>query len=186
MKKFLIVLLLLLVLVGCKGPTLENYTITFDTDTEISIPDLSVTKGRVINIPDDPTREGYTFDWWYIDEACTTPLELNYIPTQSMTIYANWIPDQYQITFITNGGSTIAPVTIDRDQQLTSPIAPTRQDYTFVGWCSDIDLTIPYVLTTPVTSSFTLYAKWEEVIHPLLNLEEYRSLCGHSPGETTK
>lgn len=173
MKKFLILLLLLLVLVGCKGPSLENYTITFETDTELSIPDLSVTKGRIINLPDDPTREGYTFDWWYIDESCTIPLELNYIPTQSMTIYANWIPDQYQITFITNGGSTIAPVTVDRDKLLVEPVAPTRQDYTFVGWCSDIDLNSLYVFTTPVTSSFTLYAKWEEVLHPLLNLEEY-------------
>ena len=37
---------------------------------------------------------------------------------------------------------------------------PTREGYAFVGWYSDEQFTNKYDFTTPVTSSFTLYAKW--------------------------
>ena len=43
---------------------------------------------------------------------------------------------------------------------VTLPEMPARAGYTFAGWYSDIDLTMPWLETTPVTADMTLYAAW--------------------------
>lgn len=43
---------------------------------------------------------------------------------------------------------------------MTLPEPPARAGYTFAGWYSDIDLTMPWLETTPVTADMTLYAAW--------------------------
>ncbi|MDD4212442.1 MAG: InlB B-repeat-containing protein [Bacilli bacterium] len=172
MKKLCTFLLILMALVGCKVTTPQTYTITFDTIDGTSIPSVDISKGMIMMIPDDPEREGYTFDWWYLDTEYTTPLDLSYTPTSSITIYAKWIPNQYQIAFVINGGVAISPMSALHGEPITLP-TPTRQYYTFAGWYRDIELENAFLSTELITGAITLYAKWEEIIHPLLELEEY-------------
>lgn len=65
-----------------------------------------------------------------------------------------------RVTFQTNGGGDIPPRMVYRGNALTLPEPPARAGYTFAGWCSDIDLTMPWLETTPVTADMTLYAAW--------------------------
>ena len=39
---------------------------------------------------EDPTKEGFTFDGWYIDEAGTTPFHFGNVIQENMTVYAMW------------------------------------------------------------------------------------------------
>ena len=64
------------------------------------------------------------------------------------------------MTFQTNGGGDIPPQMVYRGNALTLPEMPARAGYTFAGWYSDIDLTMPWLETTPVTADMTLYAAW--------------------------
>lgn len=40
--------------------------------------------------PEDPTREGYVFDGWYLDENFETPYSFNTVVTDDITLYAKW------------------------------------------------------------------------------------------------
>lgn len=66
-------------------------------DFQTTVANGSVTK------PADPTREGYTFGGWYIDEACTKAYDFSAAVTADMTLYAKWTKNA--VTPGGNGGS---------------------------------------------------------------------------------
>ena len=65
------------------------------------------------------------------------------MPAENMTIKAKWTVNQYTLTFDTNGGSTIAPITQDYGTAITAPADPTKTGYTFAGWTPAIPATMP-------------------------------------------
>ena len=69
---------------------------------------------------------------------------------------------EYTVSFESNGGSTVLSQTINKNGVVAEPAAPTKENFVFAGWYSDQGLTSRYDFSTPVTSSFTLYAKWKE------------------------
>ena len=103
--------------------------------------------GTPVTVPDDPTREGYTFIGWDIPFP-------DKMPAKIMTITAQWKINQYTITFDTAGGSKIAPITQDYGTPITAPANPTREGYTFMGWDKEIPATMP-------ADNVTITAQWE-------------------------
>ena len=66
----------------------------------------------------------------------------------------------YKLTFNTNGGSEISPVSKSSGTIIDlSAYVPTRDGYTFEGWCSDSSLSTR-VTSVTLTSNVTVYAKW--------------------------
>ena len=59
----------------------------------------------------------------------------------------------YTLTFDTNGGSTIAPITQDYGTAITAPADPTKTGYTFAGWTPTIPATMP-------AENMTIKAQW--------------------------
>lgn len=45
-----------------------------------------------IQVPTNPTRDGYTFGGWYVDEALTTPWNFNDAVADGLVLYAKWNP----------------------------------------------------------------------------------------------
>jgi len=132
--------------------TANSYTITFDTDGGSEVAPIAQDCGTAIIAPADPTREGYTFMGW--DKAIPATM-----PAGDMTITAQWRINQYTITFDTDGGSEIAPITLDYGTQITAPADPTREGYTFVGWDKAIPATMP-------AGDMTIKAKWKDSEKP--------------------
>lgn len=82
------------------------------------------------------------------------------------------------VTFNTQGGSTIAPVSVPRGKKVSAPADPTKTgalaegfylgdfpdpdnaDYVFGGWYTDAACTTPYDFDSQLWSNQTLYAKW--------------------------
>ncbi len=131
---------------------INQYTITFDTAGGSAVASITQDYGTAITAPADPTREGYTFIGW--DKAIPTTM-----PAENMTITAKWKVNQYTITFDTNGGSEIAPITQDYGTAITAPADPTREGYTFIGWDTEIPTTMP-------AENITLKAKWKDIEKP--------------------
>lgn len=66
------------------------------------------------------------------------------------------------VTFETNGGTTIEPLTIPSGTTVAKPEEPVKEGYTFAGWYSDTSYTTPWDFGTAVEKDTTLYAKWDE------------------------
>ncbi len=126
---------------------INQYTITVKPENGKA--DITITQdyGTPITAPADPTREGYTFKGWDKEIPKTMPAE-------NMTVKAQWEINQYTISFDTNGGSEIAPITQDYGTKITAPADPTRKGYTFKGWDKEIPKTMP-------AENMTVKAQWE-------------------------
>ena len=125
----------------------NKYTITFDTNGGSEIAPITQDYGTAITAPADPTREGYTFIGW--DKAVPATM-----PAENVTLTAQWEINRYTVTFDTNGGSEIAPITQDYGTAIDAPADPTREGYTFIGWDREIPATMP-------AENVTVTAQWE-------------------------
>ena len=131
---------------------INQYTITFDTNGGSEIASITQDYGTKITAPDNPTRKGYTFKGWDKEIPETMPAE-------NITVKAQWEINQYTITFDTNGGSEIAPITQDYGTEITAPDNPTRKGYTFKGWDREIPETMP-------AENITITARWKDTEKP--------------------
>ena len=126
--------------------TVNQYTLTFDTNGGSTTAPITQDYGTAITAPADPTKTGYTFAGW-------TPAIPATMPAENMTIKAKWTVNQYTLTFDTNGGSAIAPITQDYGTAITAPAEPTKTGYTFAGWTPVIPATMP-------AENMTVTAQW--------------------------
>ena len=108
-------------------------------------------------------RDGYSFGGWFTDSAFENAIDKIALgSTGNMTLYAKWYYTG-TVSFVTNGGSAIEPITQEYGTVLVAPEDPVRDHYTFAGWYSDEALQNEYVFSTMPDIDFTLYAKWEAV-----------------------
>ncbi|MBS5730668.1 MAG: InlB B-repeat-containing protein [Clostridium sp.] len=126
---------------------INRYTVTFDTAGGSEIAPITQDYGTAIAAPADPTREGYTFIGWDREIPANMPAE-------NVTLTAQWEINRYTVTFDTNGGSEIAPITQDYGTAITAPADPTREGYTFIGWDREIPATMP-------AENVTVTAQWQ-------------------------
>ena len=83
-----------------------------------------------------------------------------------MRIVALWTVNRYTLSFDSNGGSAVAPITQDYDTAVTAPAAPTRTGYTFVGWNPSIPATMP-------ANDMTMVAQWMvDETHIFINVKD--------------
>ena len=83
-----IIVLVVLILYGVAN---NGYTVTFDSRGGTDVPSQELMYGDLVEEPDPPTREGYTFAGWYSDEnfRYQWDMDANQV-SQSMTLYAAW------------------------------------------------------------------------------------------------
>ncbi len=107
------------------------------------------------------TRAGYTqVGWSTVDGGEKVyGFEDVYTQNEALTLYPVWNTNKYTITFETNGGSEIAPITQDYGTKITAPDNPTRKGYTFRGWDKEIPKTMP-------AENITITARWKDTEKP--------------------
>ena len=107
------------------------------------------------------TRTGHTQVGWATTDGGEKVYSFGdvYTKNEALTLYPVWNTNQYTITFDTNGGSEIAPITQDYGTAITAPANPTREGYTFIGWDTEIPTTMP-------AENITLKAKWKDIEKP--------------------
>jgi|GEM_PF-6147494 len=84
------------------------------------------------------------------------------MPAQAVTVTANFAIDTFTVTFNSEGGSAVAPLTgIAYGGTITAPADPAYTGHTFAGWYKEDTYINPWVFSSDtVTSDITLYAKW--------------------------
>lgn len=116
----------------------------------------------------DAIRTGYQLAGWYSAPASgsliTRPLE-TYQPASNTTLYAQWMPNAYQIQLDADGGVLEAQPVLHAfyDQSILLPV-PKRTGYIFKGWHSDTaTYRAEYVLNLSSVDGdvVCLQAQWE-------------------------
>ncbi len=141
--------------------TINQYTITFNTNGGNEIAPITENYGTAIIAPADPVRLGYTFSGW--DKEIPTTM-----PSSDMVINALWDENEYVISYKDEGNETYsgsnlsALPTVHAYSSATPLVAGEKEGYTFSGWydnasCSGDPLT---EVATNISNDVTLYAKW--------------------------
>lgn len=143
------------------------YTVTFDSNGGTELPSVSGYFDDVFNAPEQPTRSGYDFSGWFLDDTTfQEPFTFGKFPLDT-TLYAKWIATIYSITYNLDGGTLGANsptgYTIE-DDLIVFPDA-SKIGYTFEGWFANAALSgSPIVAINPnLLQDVTLFAKFEVI-----------------------
>ncbi len=153
---FVLGIIVFLIIRGLNN-SVDEYTITLNNGTGVE--EVKCKKNTMYNL-EELTKENYIFLGWYND----TEKVLKVFCDKDYNLVARFEKDDktsFTITFNSNGGTLVEPITVNRDEKLELPDDPTKEGFKFVGWFDQDD--------TPITNGMvlenkdiTLYAKWEE------------------------
>ena len=139
---------------------LDTHTVTFDAANGSNTNEITVSYGDKLTAPTAPTKAHYSFGGWYYGDKLWI-FDGNVVESD-MTLTAKWIIDTHTVTFDTDGGSNVAPITVDYGSKAVAPTAPTKMHYVFLGWyAGDVE----WSFDSAITENVTLTAKWAPVIY---------------------
>ena len=136
----------------------NSYTLTFDANGGTGGTSVQAKFSAQITAP-SVTREGYTFVGWDSDV-------LDVMPTHSLLYTAQWIANQYNVTFDSNEGTSCSAIVVTYGSPYGELPVTEHSDFTFAGWYNAesgdngygeliTDMTI-----VTIASDHILYAKW--------------------------
>ena len=181
-KKLAIVSLIVLsvfslFIAGCSKKT-EKYTVTFDSDGGTEIASVQVEKGKKITKPEDPSKEHYVFDGWYLEDT-EWVFESNTV-TKNTALTAKWTPEVYSVTLKNYDGTVLATENVSYGslpQYSATPEKPSDAQYTyaFSKWVdeagndaslSNIDknVTLTATFTSTLRSYKIIFKNGEQVL----------------------
>jgi hypothetical protein len=127
---------------------INSYDVVFVVDGE-EVSRVTQEYGTPITAPAEPVKDGYIFDGWdpeFVEGAT--------VPEGGVTYTAQWLSEEYVITFDSNGGSYVAPIVQRAGTPIVAPADPKREYYIFKGWSQEIPEVMP-------KENLTLVAQWE-------------------------
>ena len=132
--------------------------IKYDLDGGTGTIEVEIEKGTIPDKPKNPTKFGYTFKYWTIDNETYNfdkPLE------KDTTIKANYEANVYvKVSFDTDGGNEISSQMIISGNKLESIPTPEKEGYTFLNWEYNNE---KFDQNMKITENITLIAKYEEI-----------------------
>jgi len=201
MKRFIRLLSMFLVIIMVVGmlplsviaENIQNvYTVQFKLSYNgaHTIPSQKVADGECAVQPENVTREGWIFKYWYMRTGHgTQKFDLSQPITEDITLYAHWDEDTeywapiwnrnilngiansnkyedgdtYTVTFDANGSDVEnlpAPQQVKKGECATEPVKPMRDRYVFEGWYTSANGGSKFDFDTKITGDITLYAHW--------------------------
>lgn len=160
-----IIVLLLVALIGatclaaCGGDEVTT-TVTYYVNGSVH-GTASVTTGMTSSGVADPAVDGFTFEGWFTDEACTTPFDFAAYAADenrvNITVYAKMVAsgEPAQVNTITYyvQGSVYDTVTVEGNVLSKNVADPSLDGYTFGGWYTDQSYSATFDLPAYVNSA---------------------------------
>lgn len=140
-------------------PVAKKHTVTFDSGEGSKVDSQTVKEGDPVSKPDNPTREGYTFNGWLLGGD---PYDFTTPVMQDLTLTASWTekaPTLFTVAFNTGGASNIPSQKVKEGDKAARPTDPKRTGYTFTGWQLNGK---DYDWNTPITTDIILTATWQK------------------------
>ena len=132
--------------------TLYARWLTFDSEGGSEITGGVSYSADGVTEPQAPTLDWYDFGGWYLDETFEDEYDFA-LPSASMTVYALWIPTEYEIEYVLGGGENAPsnPATYNVEDEVVFADA-SREGYTFNGWYGNAQFTTEQVTGITVGS----------------------------------
>lgn len=121
--------------------------------------------GNVLPSLPAPEKDGYVFVGWYQDSGYSLPVKSgDTVSGDSVILYAKFISDIVTVTLNYPSGTAeqTQSVLVERGKKLTIGFVPEKQNCKFICWC--LKNGTEYDFDSAVNTSFTLYAKFEELL----------------------
>ena len=119
-----------------------------------------------VTITPDPNRYGAHYSYNSVKSVVSGVVTVD-DPATILKLNVYYDLDFHTLTFETNGGSAIAPVTVRHGNAVARPADPTKDKYTFIGWYADPEFTEEYDFATVLEADKTIYAKFELTSTPI-------------------
>lgn len=124
MKKInylLVILFVFIMLFGCQSSLPKEYLLSFETNGGNTIDDITIEHGQNITNLNEPLRQGYSFDGWFLDNLIfEEEADINMPITADTKFYAKWIDNPKIVINLEDGRKIrmelypkIAPITVD-------------------------------------------------------------------------
>ena len=128
-----------------------------------------------------PTRDGYTFNGWYLEETFENQvLKITQGSCGDKVYYASWEANINTLVFNGNNNTsgTMSDVEICTSANINLPSNNfIKQGYTFKGWSTTADGEVEYLdcasYSMGAYSTYTLYAIWEANVDTKYTVEYY-------------
>ncbi|MEI6578970.1 MAG: InlB B-repeat-containing protein, partial [Eubacteriales bacterium] len=88
----------------------------------------------------------------------------------------------YNVTFNSNGGAAVDPVSVRQGALISELPSPIKENFVFLGWFTDSELTNQFYAETPVQADLTLYAKYAPVENQQKSADNTFTLIDQLPG----
>ena len=139
----------------------NTYTITYEFGelTDVINPNQNTyTYGEGL-ILKDPSRLGYTFDGWYLNNVKVN--EISTTTIDDLILEGRFTPIEYTISFNSDGGTNIEEVKYEYGKELSLP-EPSKAGYTFIGWYFNDEVVTPDIIAqNAIDNAITLTARYE-------------------------
>ena len=144
----------------------KKLTVSFDVDNKEYYEISDVKKGSIIEKPQDPTKEGYTFIGWFINDK-----EFNFDEpiTENVKLESKWSINKYKVTIKTFFGNETEK-TVEHNSIISKPEDPKKTGYIFAGWYSEGKL---FDFNTKITKDYVIEAKWTTQVYANYTVEYY-------------
>ncbi len=110
-----------------------------------------------------PTRENYSFTGWYDENGHRIDDSTVRGSATSFTVYAQWAPKQFTLTYNANGGSvSTTSKTLAFGDTLGTLPTPTRDYYNFLGWFDANGHEVTSATKPSSATNLTITAKWQK------------------------
>lgn len=141
------------------GNNKKMCTVQFESNGGSKVSGTEIVCGRTVKQPEDPTKEGFSFEGWILEGD---PFDFGTGIYKNATLVAKWKTNEgtetVTVKFDTDGGSKMEDVEIAKGRTISRPsIAPTKMGYVFEDWYLGDEV---YDFSKPVNENITLRAKW--------------------------
>lgn len=140
----------------------NSYTVTFEANGGEAVASQAIEKNGELSEPNEPTKEGYKFDGWFLNAELTTEVSFPITITKDTTLYAKWLK-YHKVTFEANGGTSVEGMTVTEKDAVDNIDSPRKDYHRFDGWYLDEGFTTVAIFPLNVNKDTVLYAKWLKI-----------------------
>ncbi len=142
--------------------TPKTFTVTYDANGgSVSPSSKTLTFGDALGTLPTPTRANYNFAGWRLSDGTAVNASSKPGTAANFTIYANWTPKTFTLTYDAKGGS-VSPgsKTLTFGDSLGTLPTPTKANYDFAGWKLSNGTAVSASTVPSSATNLTVYASW--------------------------